>query len=74
MTCALCGLPVLPEDLVLLGGHVVCPACRYDVAAGLTPREFPDEWPDDERVAASVRRRVANRREEAAMRMQGALL
>ena len=74
MTCALCDQAVAAEDVVLLGGHVVCHVCRVEVHVDLTPAEFPEDWPSADRMAASVRRRVANRREEAALRLQGALL
>lgn len=68
-----CGLPVLPEDLVLLGGYVVCGCCRVEVHVSLSDPEFPEDWPSDDQVAASVRRRVANLRAEAAMRLQGVM-
>lgn len=82
MKCALCdrdgvrlGIdPMPPLSGVLLGGHVVCAFCRTDVTAELLDPQFPDDWPSDERVAASVQRRVANRRASAALELQGALL
>ncbi|PKN81552.1 MAG: hypothetical protein CVU47_06450 [Chloroflexi bacterium HGW-Chloroflexi-9] len=73
MRCALCDVAVAAGDVVLLGGHVVCQACRLEVHADLTPAEFPEDWPSADRMAAGVRRRVSNRREEAAMRLQGSL-
>ena len=73
MTCALCDVPVMAEDRVLIGGHVVCARCEQEVAVGLIAAAFPDEFPEVDRVAAGVRRRVANRREEAALRLQGVM-
>ena len=73
MTCALCDVAVAAEDVVLLGGHVVCQACQVEVQAGLIDPAFPYDFPEVDRVASSVRRRVSNRREEAALRLQGVM-
>ena len=73
MKCALCDEAVTAEERVLIAGHVVCARCEQEVAVGLIDPAFPYEFPEVDRVAAGVRRRVANRREEAAMRLQGVM-